>query len=129
MKKLILSLVLALLVFMIKTTSANDKVKYVNEDDPIIIDIYNGYPDKRPRDVDYIPLLCSYGNGELKVEFLKNIGNVRIIVTNLCLGESRIFDEHSLNTILCVPIFEVGDYYLEIVTSTNSWFYGYFTIE
>ena len=129
MKKIILCFVLVLVTCVVKNTGATSKVEFVREDDSILIDIYKGHPDKRPRDIDYIPIQCSYNRGELKIEFLNNIGNVRITLVNLSSGEVRTFNENTLNHFSYVQMSVAGDYYLEILMQTDDWFYGYFNVE
>lgn len=89
-------------------------------------------PTKKPRNIEFIPIQCIYDcvNHYVSIEFIENIGNVCIELTNLSTGEMAIEYVSSGDGYVIVPVSGTsGEYMLRISTDNDDVYEGTFTVE
>lgn len=124
MKRFILfSLMLLGLSYSVKADNSTDPQK--NQ----MVTISKGDYTNTPRDAGAVPILCEYQNGILVLQYLKDIGDLGIAVSNLQTGKYEFVYVSSKEGVTYIDLNGgSGDYYMEIVTSYGEWYYAYFTI-
>lgn len=94
-----------------------------------MVTISRGGYGNTPRDAGASSILCEYQNGILVLQYLKDIGDLGIAVSNLQTGKYEVVYVSSKEGVTYIDLNGgYGDYYMEIVTSYGEWYSAYFTI-
>lgn len=128
MRQLFLSFLMAgsLLLSFASTAKAQD----IRDDgeEVIVIDITNQNTETEPQR-SIVPICATYYSNHsiVEVEFLNNLGNVTIKLTNLFSGDVTLFQVPSGICDVIVPVYlGMGVYCLEFIVGNSQSYIGYF---
>lgn len=129
MKQLLLSLMMTF-VFLVSFSFTANAQDIPDDDDVIVIDVTHNTTETGPQR-SIIPIYAAFcpSLSLVEIEFLINIGDVTICLTNLTSGSmaSTVVDSSYGSCILPVTGGD-GLYYLEFLLSDGNRYFGYFLI-